>query len=273
LKYFLFLSLIILATACGENVQSYNKLTESEREYIREEAARKCKSDTADATEDFIKNSNQELVRFQRGDHWKITVPGLTNPDFIYVWNVVGSTVYFMHQQQSGGATTHKFIKMTAAFNGQMIEDLRVQKCLSKVPAISINSSSITIKYLDNLTTEGTTKYKSDKTYTASSGQPAFFSTFALKIFKEKLNDDDDVVSSENITASIAYENDDGSLFNTYAQYSPRQYCVFKYGATTPKTFTYPYELNCVPGETDNANPNPTADPTMDFKASDLGNF
>lgn len=273
MKYSLILSLIILATACGESVQSYNKLTESEREYIREEAARKCKSDTADAVEDFTKNSNQELLRFQRGDHWKITVPGLTNPDFIYVWDVVGSTVYFMHQQQSGGATTHKFIKMTSAFNGEMIEALRVQKCLSKVPAISMTSSSISVKYLDNLTTEGTTKYKSDKTYTASSGQPAFFSTFSLKIFKEKLNDDDDVVSSENITASIAYENDNATLYNTYAQYSPRQYCVFKYTATTPKTFTYPYEPNCVSSESENANPNPTADSTMDFKATDLRNF
>jgi hypothetical protein len=268
LKYCLLISLFILASACGENIESYDKLTKEEQEYIRTRASAECLADSAKDFTTIKKNSNAEMAKYEIGDFWKL-VQGSTT-DYLYVWKVSGTNVYFLYQQKLGSTTYHKFIKMTAAFNGEMIDSIRTLKCDSKNPAITNSSSSFSVKFLDVLSTEGTSKYKTDTTYSGTSGQPGFYSTFSQKIFKEKFKkDSDDIESSENLTATITYESDDAELLATYAEYSNKQYCVYKYTpGTTAKAFVYPFDLNCVDGASTNANPG--TDTTLDFTAAEL---
>ena len=268
MKFLLLICLFVLASACGENVPSYDKLNDAEREYIRNRNQLECLNDSEKDFNSFAKSSNSEMAKYRYRDVWKITTDS-KGTDYIYVWKVTGTTVYFLYQQKLGSTTYHKFIKMTPAFNAEMVQDLRIKMCANKNPAITNSSSSITVKFLDILSTEGSTKYRTDTTYTGTSGQPMFFSSFSQKIFKEKFKTDSDTVeSSENFTATIAYENNNASLLTAYSDYTNRQYCVFKYTTSTAKEFVYPFELNCVDGATTNANPG--TDTTLDFTAAEL---
>lgn len=270
MKYCLLICLFILASACGENIESYDKLNAKEQEYIRNRASAECLADSESNFKTIKKNSNAEMAKYEEGDFWKTVIQGGAT-DYIYVWKVSGTTVYFLYQQKLGSTTYHKFIKMTAAFNGEMIDSIRTLKCASKNPVVTNNSSSFNVKFLDVLSTEGTTKYRTDTTYTGSAGQPAFFSTFSQKIFKEKFKKDtDDVESSENLTVTVAYENDDAELLATYGEYTNKQYCVFKYTSGTAKSFVYPFDLNCTDNATTNANPDPAGDATLNFTAAEL---
>lgn len=259
--FFLFLLLGLFTASCGEEIESYDTLSDQEQSYIRQRASIQCLADSLGTISKYKDVSNKNLLALKRGDHWKIVTAGVTTPDYMYVWNVVGTKVFLLYQQKIGNTTYHKFIKLTSVLNGEMIDDLRIQKCASKIPAITNSSSTFTIKFLDQFKPEGTVRYRSDLTYSSTSSLPALFSIFSMINLKKKLNDNNEVVSSETFTNSITYENDNGTLFATYAEYDEKQYCVPQYTNSSPKTFVFPFELNCVPS----GDPNAGGDPDMNF--------
>lgn len=266
---FLSLILILLSlVSCEEEIASYDNLNAAERLAIQTRSRDKCLTDSLSGFTNFKTTSNIEMAKFVRTDFWKLTIPGTTTADYLYVWKVSGSTVYFLYQQKQGTTTYHQFIKMTPTFNGEMSDDLRIQKCATKTPAITQSSTTFTIKYLDALSTEGSTKYRTDTTYSGVDDHPTFFGLFAQKLFKEKLNTDGAVVSSEDLTYSVAYQGRSTQLFNTFSEYSDKKYCVYKYTNSTPKTFIFPYTLSCT--ETLATNPNTFGDAAMDFTSTNL---
>lgn len=270
MKKLALLFILLTLISCREEEGIWDELTAAERLALQQRASQKC---LAGAAADFLKiseTSNIEIAKYKRGDFWKITVPGTSTADYIYVWKVTSSVVYFLYQQKQGTTTYHQFIKMTPTFNGEMIADLRIQKCGSKTPAITQSSGAFTVKYLDALSTEGTTKYRTDTTYTGLDDHPSFYSIFSQKIFKEKLDTDNNVVSSENLTYSIAYEGNDAELLTSFSLYTNRKYCVFKYTNAVPKTFVFPFELSCTEVNADGVNPNTFGDAAMDFTSANL---
>lgn len=269
MKLLLAACLFFLVSACQENVPSYNDLTANEQGYIRDLAGNNCRSDCLSDFTDIKATSNVQLAKFERGYYWKIEIPGTTVLDYLYVWKVTGTTVFFLYQQKTGTTTNHYFIKMTPTFNGEMVDDFRIQKCASKIPAITQSSSSFSIKFTDVMSTEGSTKYRTDTTYSGLDTTPAFFSLWSQKIFKEKLDSNSNVTSSENLAYKITYVADNADLLDTYSSYTNIKYCVYKYTNATPKTFIYPFELNCV--ETSATDPNASlGDANMSFTSADL---
>lgn len=236
MKLILLLGLALFISSCEESIPSYDTLNSNEQTYIREQAQRKCEANTAGILTNLKETSNRKMSTFKRGDFWEITVIGTTSPDYVYVWKVEGTTVYFLYQK--GKDSSHNFIKMTPTFNGEMFDDLRIQKCATKIPLITLSATSYSVKNVDVLSTQGADKYRTDTTFSSQDDYPAFFGLFAKKVFKEKLDTNGNVVSSENLTNSIAYKGNNADLFTTFDQYSGKKYCVFTYGNGPPKTFT-----------------------------------
>lgn len=268
MKKLVLLLILLSLISCREEEGVWDELTAAERLALQQRASQKCLAGAASHFLKISETSNIEMAKYKRGDFWKVTVPGTSTADYLYVWKVTSSVVYFLYQQKQGTTTYHQFIKMTPTFNGEMIADLRVQKCAAKIPVITQSSTSFSVKYVDALSTEGTTKYRTDTTYTGLDDHPAFYSIFSQKIFKEKLDTDNNVVSSENLTYSIAYEGNDAELLTSFSLYSNRKYCVFKYTTAVLKTFVFPFELSCT--ETDGVNPNTFGDATLDFTSANL---
>jgi len=270
LKKTALLFLLLIVASCREEEGVWDQLTPAEIAALEARATQKCLAGSAANFTKIAETSNIEMAKYKRGDFWKITIPGTTTPDYLYVWKVTGSAVYFLYQQKQGSTTYHQFIKTTAAFNSEMIADIRIQKCASETPVITQSSSSYSVKYVDILSTEGSTKYRTDTTYSGLDSYPVFYSIFSQKIFKEKLDSDGNVASSENLTYSIAYEDDDAELLATFSLYSNRKYCIFAYNNLVPKTFTYPFSLSCTNTNEDAVNPNTFGDATLDFTSANL---
>ena len=265
-----FLSIIllfVLVVSCNqEEIASFDDLTPGEQAAIQAAAKTKCLSESLSNFTNFKTNSNAELAALARAQYWKIvyTNAAATSTNYIYVWKVTASAVYFLYQQTVESSTTYRFIKMTQAFNGEMIDDLRIQKC-DKTVAVTQSSSTITVKFTDVTSTEGTDNYKTTTTYTANSTYPAFFGALQRAIAKKKLNTSGTVASTESISYKITYVGNNATLNDLYTDYTAanRKYCVHKYVPGPPKSFTFPFDLNCEDAVTPDSNP--STDATLNF--------
>jgi hypothetical protein len=263
--------LLIFGVACvQEEIPSYDDLSQDERDEIDQRSAQKCLDESASDFSEFKTDSNSNLADFTRGDYWKLEYSNGTTTynNYVYVWKVTASAIYFLYQQTIESTTYHKFIKMTSTFNGEMIDDLRVQKCNVSDPlSVSESASSISVSFQDVETTEGSTDYKTTTTYSTNSNYPAFFASLNKEISKKKLNDDGDVTSTEKFSYKISYVGDDEDVLeSSYANYSNMSYCVHNYNPTALKSFDFPFELNCENDGVTNANP--STDATLDFVPS-----
>ena len=266
----IFLMLLLGVSCVEEEIPSYDDLTQDERDEIDQRSAQKCLDESES---DFIQlktDSNSNLSDFTRGDYWKLEYTNGTTSysNYIYVWKVTASAIYFLYQQTIESTTYHKFIKMTSALNGEMIDDLRVQKCNVSDPlSVSHSSSSISISYKDVETSEGSTDYKTTTSYSTKSNFPAFFLSLIKEISKKKLNSDGAVTSTETFSYKMTYVGDDEDVLeSSYASYSNMSYCVHNYNPTVVKSFDFPFELNCENDGTTDANPG--ADASLNFVPS-----
>ena len=259
--------LLVLSVSCNqEEIASFDDLTLAEQAAIQSAAKDRCLINSSSDFTTFKTNSNAEMAALARAQYWKIvyTNAAATSTNYLYVWKVSGSTVYFLYQQTVESNTTYRFIKMTQAFNGEMIDDLRVQKC-DKTVAVTQSSSTITVKFTDVTSTEGTNNYKTTTTYTANSTYPAFFGALQRAIAKKKLNTSGTVASTESISYKITYVGNNATLNDLYTDYTAanRKYCVHKYVLGPPKSFTFPFDLNCEDAVTPDSNP--STDATLNF--------
>lgn len=265
---FLSLLLIVLSLiACREEEGIWDELTQAEQDALRERSYNKCIAAGTDDIETFKENSNANLVAYQRGQYWKVELSKgdtLQSTDYVYVWKVDGTNIYFLYQKTNGTGFTYKFYKMTSAFNGEMVDDALEQKC-RETYTTTTSSSTITTTFTDIATAEPPNNFESDYTYTAKSNQPMFFANLVYKQVKDKLDDNDRVVSTETYNYKITSGGVDTDLLAAvYTTYSA-QYCLFDYvidGAE--KDLVFPYtDSSCT---TSGAGPtNPGADATLNF--------
>ena len=165
IKLFLF-SLLFLSIGCvQEEIESYDDLTPDEQEDIRNQSQQKCLNESQENFTNLITSSNSNMASFTRGQYWKVTYTAgsTTSDNYIYVWKVDGTTVYFLYQQLIESTTYHNFIKVTQAFNEEMFDDLLVKKC-NYTLSVTQGDSSYSVKFTDVATTEGTTDYKTTTT-------------------------------------------------------------------------------------------------------------
>jgi hypothetical protein len=260
--------------SCEENIPSYDDLSSDEQDYIRTIAESKCRTESEAPITNFKENSDEQLASYVRGQYWKLELSkGSTvqSTDYIYVWKVDGTNVYFLLQKTSGTGYEYKFYKMNQTYNDDMIDDLVDKKC-TKTYSTTISESSISITFSDIQSSEPPTSYKSDFTYTASSSTPVFFGLYNFSQAKKKLDDDGDVVSTDNYTYKATYGGSDADLADLYTDYTNAKYCLIDYiDGSTPgtKDLTFPYTDNSCTTSTLGPT-NPGSDTNLNFPASEL---
>lgn len=268
------LSLLILCcflVSCEEEIESYNDLTDSEQRAIDRMSSEKCYTSTDEDFSKFSDASNSRMNNYKRGQNWevKVTKGSSTSVHAMYVWKKTATATYFLYKDTNSGMNT--FIKMTNAFNTEMVDDLQVKRCEKTYPMTN-KSTSISLKQLDVPDDVGADRYRVDTTYTVSSTYPAFFGSLSSSGTKKKLqsaNQGNNVVSKESMSSKIVYKGDDalGSSIH-YTSYTTRQFCVIPYGFNAgKKTFSFPYKfIGCTLSDSTNANTG--GDPSMDFTAN-----
>ena len=267
----LLLCFLILLSGCHEEKGIWSSLTNDERTYLQNRAAEKCRNDAQSNFEDLATTSNNYLVDFERGDYWKVTVSDSTTARNLRVWKVDGNNVYFLYYDPS--VTSNKFIKMTTTENSEMFEFLRTKKCETTATlVITQSSTSVTVKRNDIPSTQDVTSYSSDFTYTGTNKTPAFFAAFSFTEKKEKLDSNNNVVSTENLINKIEYIGKDTDVLETsFTSYTPRRFCIYEYsGVGTSKLYTFPFKHLCTDDNADGANPNSAGDSSMDFTSAEL---
>jgi hypothetical protein len=279
LKYLALITVLILA-GCRKEEGIWGKLTDDERQYLRDQTRIRCEADAAGNFEDLAANSNTKLIDYERGQYWKVTLSSSSTTRNLRVWKVDGNNVYFLYYDPA--VSSNLFIKVNTTVNSEMFEDIRKKKCkFDSGFTITQSSSSFTVKRLDVESTEDSTRYRTDFSHTGSSTTPAFFAYFNVAEAKEKLNEDGDVVSTENLTNKIEYVGSDTDvLYASFASYNPRRFCIIKYTGTagtigTDKFYsgpTFPFNGNliCTADGADGLEANTGADPAMNFTSAEL---
>ena len=102
IKYLVGLIIIFGLISCtDEEIPSYDDLTDDEQEDIRNQSQQKCISESQTNFNNLTSSSNSNMGSFYRGQYWKVTytVGSTSSDNYIYVWKVNGTTVYFLYQQ------------------------------------------------------------------------------------------------------------------------------------------------------------------------------
>ncbi len=279
MKYLSLIAFLII-TGCRKEESIWSKLTDDERQYLRDQTRIRCEADAAGNFEDLSTNSNTTLVDYERGQYWKVTLSNSTTTRNLRVWKVDGNNVYFLYYDPA--VASNLFIKMNTTINSEMFEDIRKKKCkYDSGYTITQSSSNFSIKKLDVESTEDSTRYRTDYSHTGTSSLPAFFAYFNVGETKEKLNDDGGVVSTENLTNKIEYVGSDTNvLYSTFSSYSPRRFCIMKYTGTsgsigTDKFYSGPVfpfygNLICTADDADGVEANTGSDSAMNFTSAEL---
>lgn len=257
-----------MVTSCQESIPSYNDLSASEQDYIRTFSINRCKSEGASNISKFKTASNSAFGDYYRTQYWKIELTKdstVQSTDYLYVWKVDGTTVYFLKQSAVGTGQEYKFYKVTQDFNSAMIDDLLQKRC-EKTYSITNSSSSAAVTFTDLTSTEPPDSFKSNYSYSITSGTPLFFMNYNYTQLKKKLDTSGNVTSSTNYAYKITYGGTTTGLESSYTSYSNAKFCIFDYTEpdATSKDFVFPYtDNNCSTNSTGPTNPG--TDATMNF--------
>ncbi len=258
-------------TSCQQNIESYNTLSPSEQDYIRTFSINRCKSDGASNISKYKTSSNAALGSYYRTQFWKIELSKdstVQSTDYLFVWKVDGTSVYFLKQSAVGTGQEYKFYKMTHDFNSAMIDDLLQKRC-EKTYSITNSATDASVKFTDLATTEPPDNYKSNYTYSMSSDSPLLFLNYNYTQLKQKLDTSGTVTSSNNYTYKITYGGTTTNLESSYTSYSNAKFCIIDYTEpdASSKDFVFPYtDNNCTTSASGPANPG--TDTSMNFVPS-----
>lgn len=267
--------LLLLASACEENVQSLNTLTDAEQDYIRGLSTAKCRNESQSSFDKMGDTSTEKILNLQRGDYWKIDrtggSPSTTETTYIYVWNLVGNKLFLLIQEGTS-PKRYSFLKLTKEFNEEVINAMIDHKCTkSTTVTFSQSSSTFSIKRKDITENEPPDYYKSDYTHSFSTAYPAIFMNYLVTQSKKKLKESGSstVTSTTTYTGKVATTGEDFELEDFYTAYTNASFCIMDYTNVTDtygtrKALAFPFTMSC---STNAATPptNSGGDATLNF--------
>lgn len=269
----LVLMLLFLAVGCEEEVDSFDTLSEAEKQVLRDRASNQCNAEFLKDFTDYEALSNTTLVDLYRGYSWLLdtTVGATKTTASFYVWNKTATTTYFLHKYGSVTVPKYQFIKMTSTINSQMVQFLKIQRCVTSVPyrTMSGPNSTLSIVYTKVPSYDGVIPYEADSTYTSKNVEPAFFSLLSKKIVTRKYKTDNTLESTTTEDSKFNTIADRATELNaSYTNYNPgtTEFCIVNHNVVNPVTFNLPFSLSC---KTDPlVNVNTTGDAAYDFMPS-----
>lgn len=253
---FLVLPFFFCLLSCEEQVAVGDKLSDAERNYIRERAALKCVSETTSTFKNFYQDSGTNMTSYREGQAWKLEYKKddtLIETSFIYVWKVSGPDVYFRLKMSENGVSTNRFFKINTTQNEEMALNLQYYKC-TKTFTVSEGSGSITATIKTDRTVEDTeTKVETDTEYRHVSTLPLYFGVLDRKVTKRSYNNDDTLTKTETFDYVITSISDvtqpasyaDSSITN-------REFCVPTHSSPRGApyngydTYAFPFARTCL---------------------------
>lgn len=264
MKFFFLLISISLLASCKEEIPSWDKLTDAERQAIRERGEQNCLKDS-NGRYQFFRNKSEQLYdvsyeyRLLRNHTWKIeTKQGSTvstsTSGSIAVWKLGTNAVYFLWKKTIDGTTTYKFIKIEADTNADMITDLQTRKCGTEKLNIGESAENASLKLLFPNQADPTdnVNYRIDieKTYTLKYTELAFMGMFReTRIQKRIKRLDNTIASTETFTVELGPVTNPPLLETTYnsSTYNGAQFCILNKDANDSFPLKYDDNLNCSP--------------------------
>jgi hypothetical protein len=229
----------------------YNELSPGEQTAINLARYTKCMDDSTRNYNDFLATSGTDLVDYDRDQAWKYEYKKddtIVETSSVSVWRVNGTVAYFRYSLSEGGVTKNKFVKITTTINGEMINDLKDQKCAKRNKiTITDSASSATAKLVEVAgADDADTNFTVNVTHTFDYTQPAYFGALKLKRTKKTYNNDTDALTkTENFEYILSAISNPAAQNTSYTYYSNREYCTPKPTTTGPNTYNFPFELDC----------------------------
>ncbi len=252
----LLLSLLVLIAACGTNVPGWDSLSESEKAYIRTQAEAQCQVDFGPFYEDYKVTSGQF---FGSADYirntvftWSYKSGSATGTELFTatfkVWKTNGTAVY-LYVTENLTSTFSYFLKITAAQNAVMIEQLKDDQC-SRYYKSGTYSSPNTIENFYDVSTAPTKDEVTDKT-SFNHAYPAWLSAWDFtRTTKQKNADGTYTGTNKEYTSVFAQAADEDLGTSPYTSYE-QNFCEmsaanFSYSLTKDKSYGYKKLVNCV---------------------------
>jgi hypothetical protein len=269
LKSIILFGLFILA-ACEKSEGIWEQLTDAERDAAREQGKTECLANALKDYEDFKADSNNLFLTLYRNKAWKYEFKeGSNSPtetQKIIVWKVTADNIYFIIQTDKNSTITNRFLKISKTRNSEMVDDLKTKQC-DKLYAITQSRYTPGLKILyEPVVVSSTEKRQTTLTHNYSNTLLTYFSVFKLSKKIDFIKSaDNTITSTTNYTGTLTALSDEAPAHATYIEYSdspadpPLEYCVVKYTAGTPNTYSLPYTETC-------SNPAPAGfDPALEL--------
>jgi hypothetical protein len=261
LKTTLILFILSFIGACNKTENGFSKLTEQEKEYLRTQASQKCVTDSEktflsyqDSSDDQFNTSSSNRFFVNKTWLWTFAKAGTAiETKKFTVWKVSTTAVYFIVTSTDASSnTTYQFLKIDAALNMEMIQDLKAKKCSTATDFMTVtnSSSSATLRYEpaeSNL--NATQREKIVRTFQFPFSQLAFFGvlneTSRVRQVIEISNNS--ITTTENFTGTLAAHADEAPAYTTYGGYpsARTQFCTIKKNNDNSFTFPYDWMGNC----------------------------
>lgn len=250
----LFAFLVVLS--CGKTEEIGNKLTPEEIANLRARAASKCLSDTNEEYADFIADSNEAMLGYDRnGQEWDFNFKKngtATETNKIHVWRVTNTAVYF-RIALSTSPVEHVYIKYTKGANQGIMKSVQQLGCSQGLYKASVSSSTVTLNNDDkNFSQESSTvQYKVFRNFSFSSSQPALFGLLKYTLKTQKYDNDEKPTSSTTDSYEIVVDttptNQPSTVYNDPDFYgntpSVRHYCLVVWDPAAGTTYQkYPIQ-------------------------------
>jgi hypothetical protein len=233
------ISILVFAISCNEKEGIWDKLTPAERAAVEARARTEC---IAASNERFNAFKDSSISMFtstswNRGKAFKHELKNGETIDTSYeiqVWKQLPTEIYFLVEKTIGTTTDTYFLRLLAAQNETMIEDIQEEVCSKRLTlGNGTNPINITREYVQ---TGVTNRDEITDTYRMNISQLAYIGAthnLSRKIVKKKISNNE-VVSTVNLTSTFTSISSPPALNPDYTTY-PQKFCDV--------AFTDPYVL------------------------------
>ena len=259
MKTLILLSLLSLLS-CGETVNNFDKLSENEKENLRQRGQQQCLGDNREDFNSFKSQSVEEFSDLTRGDYYLHEVKNgstVLRSVKIQTWNNSAGNLYLLLTTTTAEDSTpvYQFVKLTPTINSEMVDRAATARCSSgtktDTESITASSNSSTITYTREVTVpiEDERKTVTTKTNTASYQYLALFANYVYTQTVKTLTLDDETTDVGDVTTSGTVTVKDPITFTSsnYLTYTGATFCV-PFVAATPNEYTFPFTLTCGTG-------------------------
>lgn len=247
----LLLPILFSVVSCEEKVAIGDKLSESEREYLRARASKKCLEESESTYKNIVNTTLSNLRNAQRGQTYKLEYlkdNTVLDTFQVYVWKVTASDVFYRIKMIEGTNLVNKFIKISLSHNTDMIRGLQSKNCDKKLNVSGSSTLSVTPPEAPRILTDTDEWSRYSNTYSFNPIFPVYMGMLN-KVQKQEIS----TTQTGAFTKTISYEyrlsttvttTTLPTAYNDASIVNP-QYCMPKFTAGTPTTYSFPFDIKC----------------------------